>query len=420
MTRNWAEQIASDFEGPPPGREEKTRPDLVVLVSSVSRGIIGGILEYLKPLQRLLPQHQIAVRTFLYPRTLNLMESRGLPKFARIWLHLAFVLLCLLRIARLARRHRQVLVHSHGASYALLVGFLARIMGRPALHTFHSANSRRSTTLRLVGRRLDGLVFASESLEKEYKASSGVANEVTYHIPGAVDVTLFHPADGVQKEVLRKTFLRQYGLPDRGTLVLFMGRITPEKGVLELIEAISVLRNRQCPTSAVLAGPCLDSSQAYLRHIEARISDLGLSEWVVLAGPVTHPTKVQLMAAADVFVCPSRWEGSPLSVAEALASGVPVVATRVGGLVEQIPHGEAGLLVDESNPARLADAIGSLLTSESTRLQMARKAREHAVGVFGEDAFVEKHIALYAESVRRLMADQPPRGVRSSPGISSS
>src|SRR3990170_277223 len=89
-------------------------PERVVFVTSVSRGIVGGIINYIEPLERGLRDRGVLVHTLHYPRTLNLMESRGLPKFMRAPMHVAFAVLCVLRILRLRRYHPRILVHSHG------------------------------------------------------------------------------------------------------------------------------------------------------------------------------------------------------------------------------------------------------------------------------------------------------------------
>src|SRR3990170_1953568 len=101
----------------------------------------------------------------------------------------------------------------------------------------------------------------------------------------------------------------------------------PEKGVLELVEAVGDLKARGTPTSVMIVGPVLDSPavQAYFRRIQERVRTLGIEDWVVFTGPVTHPEKERLVAAADIFVCASIADVYPISVVEAVSAGVPVV-----------------------------------------------------------------------------------------------
>ena len=404
---------------PEPIEPSRPRPDAVVFITNVSRGIIGGIIQYLDSLERILPRHGIEVITFRFPKPLNLLESRGLPKFVRAPLHVLFALYCLARILRLRPKYRQVLVHSHGASYALLASFLARVMGYPAVHTFHSTIQRKSLVLRTFAPKLDALVFASESLHDLMRTVSEIRGREIYYISGAVDLDAFAPVDPHAKGPLRSEFLRKFGLPERGLLSIFVGRIMPEKGVLELVEAVGDLKARGTPTSVMIVGPVLDSPavQAYFRRIQERVRTLGIEDWVVFTGPVTHPEKERLVAAADIFVCASIADVYPISVVEALSAGVPVVATRVGGLVKQVRDGETGILVEPGNPRELAKAIDLLARSDSLRLRMGGAAREEAIRRFSEETLVQSHLELYAEVLQTRKKGHPlaspsePRGL---------
>jgi len=376
-------------------------PDLVVLVSSVSSGIVGGILEYLEPLKRNLPREGVSVLSFEFPRTLNLMESRGLPRPLRTGLHAMFILWTLLRILLARRRYRTILVHSHGASYAMITGFLARAYGHLAIHTFHSPISRPSAALRLLSGRLDGLVFVSRGLGDRLRSLTGVDHSSVDYIPGAADVQALVPLSAEDRTAERKNVLAASGLPDRGHLALFLGRITPEKGILELVEAVRFLRESRCPVAVLVAGPFLDSraGEAYRSLVERKIDDLGVSEWIALAGPVARPQKARFIGAADVFVCPSEWESSPIAVVEALSCGVPVVAFRAGGLGERIVDGEDGILVEPGDTVGLARAVEGLVRDESRRRAMAERAREEALRHYSVRSLVEQHLNLYARTL---------------------
>jgi spore coat protein SA len=373
-------------------------PGVVVFVTNVSAGIVGGIIQYLEPLKRELPLHGIKVVSLQYPKALNLIESKGLPRLVRAMGHGAFVLVCLARILRLGQRYGTLIVHSHGASYALLTSALAKVFGQVSIHTFHSPVHERSLILEGFAPKVDALVFVSASLHELLSSVSGVRGSETHHLPGAVDLDSFHPVARTEKDQLRASFLQGFGLPDHGILSLFIGRITPEKGVIELVEAASQLRNLGIPMSTVIAGPASNSRsvQSYLEKIEQTIHDRELSKLVHLAGSIDHPDKERLIAAADIFVNSSHWEAAGISVLEALASGVPVVASRVGGLREIVRDGHNGLLVEPGNPKELAEAIGKLARSEGLRRQMGEQARLDAELHFGELKLVNDHLKLYS------------------------
>ncbi len=380
------------------GKEQDRLPDVVVFVTNVSLGIIGGIIQYLDPLERRLKAHGMKVVTLRFPKSLNLMESRGLPRIVRALVHIGFALFCLGRILTLRNQGARILVHSHGASYALLTSMLAGRLGHPSVHTFHSPIQGKSRTLRWFAPKLDALVFVSASLHELIRTAAGVENRKVFYIPGSVDTQAFEPVSLEAKAILRRLFLGKYGLPDRGLLSIFVGRITPEKGVLELVEATGHLKALGTPTSVLVVGPVLDSSlaQAYHREIMRKIRGLGVAEWVALTGPVTHPEKERLMAASDIFVCSSLWEASGLSVVEAFAAGVPVVASRAGGLQERVQPGRNGLLVTPGDPGDLARAIDQLARNGEVRLAMGANARLDAVQQYSTEPFINAHLRLYA------------------------
>ena len=107
-----------------------------------------------------------------------------------------------------------------------------------------------------------------------------------------------------------------------------------------------------------------------------------------------------ILAAADVFVQPSRTEGLPLAVLEAMAHGLPVVATGVGGIPEAIEDQESGQLVPPGDPGALADAVARVLESPETAGMLARRARERVEAEFSIGVMVERYAGLYA-AVRR-------------------
>jgi glycosyltransferase involved in cell wall biosynthesis len=179
---------------------------------------------------------------------------------------------------------------------------------------------------------------------------------------------------------------------------VFLGRVAPEKGVVDLIEATWRLKTIGCPISFLVAGPALDSADAiaFVSSLKRRIYDLSLDDSIALIGLVAHPLKARLLAAADVVVCPSRWEASPMVVVEALASGVPVVGYRVGGLEEQIQDGETGFLVEPGSVSGIVEAVDRLMKSDSLRTEMGHRGREEVLRLYTVSSLVARHVDLYS------------------------
>ena len=165
------------------------------------------------------------------------------------------------------------------------------------------------------------------------------------------------------------------------------------KGVLDALAAAAALREQETPFRLTLVGPKGDvgDEESMARTIEA----LGLSDEVHYVGPVQGAAKNELLASANVFLHPSHFEGMPMSILEALAHGLPVIGSKVGGIPEVIEHGVHGLLVAPSEPVALADAITRLLRCRTTRNEMGMSARRLAKDRFGLDRLDRDLTELY-------------------------
>lgn len=172
--------------------------------------------------------------------------------------------------------------------------------------------------------------------------------------------------------------------------ILFMGRLWRDKGIFDLIDAAAEVVRRHPHVRFVCAG---DGDLAALR---ALIAERGLSEHFVLPGWVDGAAKAALQAEAELFVLPSYYEGLPVGVLEAMANGIPVVATDVGGIAEAM-DGEAGLLIAPGAPQQLAQALLRLLDDPALCAAMGAAGRRRAAAVYSEAAVLGALSALYAE-----------------------
>jgi glycosyltransferase involved in cell wall biosynthesis len=183
-------------------------------------------------------------------------------------------------------------------------------------------------------------------------------------------------------------------------LIVAVGRLKAPKDFPTLIRALSGLR----PDSfeAVIVGEGPDRPR-----LEEEIEALGLSGRVRLAGE--RRDVPELLAAADVFVLPSASEGLPVSVLEAMAAGLPVIASRVGGVPEQVSDGETGLLVEPGDPNELTAALDRLIADPSLRRRLGAAGRARAEQAFDLDPFRRAHVELYSRELarRRLPAPTP-------------
>jgi glycosyltransferase involved in cell wall biosynthesis len=132
---------------------------------------------------------------------------------------------------------------------------------------------------------------------------------------------------------------------------------------------------------------------------EQQARELGIGDRVIFAGWRTDVPA--LLAAMDVFVMPSLFEGGPTTVLEAMAMALPTAATRVGMVPEVMEHGETGMIVEPGDSAGLAHAISALVADGDLRGRMGQQARAKAIEDFSIDLMVERYLALFASAYRR-------------------
>jgi glycosyltransferase involved in cell wall biosynthesis len=196
------------------------------------------------------------------------------------------------------------------------------------------------------------------------------------------------------------THLFSPGREPRQAFVLTTGRLSPVKGLEDLLEAAQIVNQRLGPTRFVIAG------EGPVRAVlEKKISAAALQDQVELIGHVAERERLaDLYRQAALFVSPSHAEGLPTVLLEAMACECPVAATRVGGSPDVITHGENGMLVSPSQPAQLADVICDLLTHPSRREEMGRAGRRTVEAKFSWDRITQ----MYVDQYEKLMAGGTP------------
>jgi glycosyltransferase involved in cell wall biosynthesis len=158
---------------------------------------------------------------------------------------------------------------------------------------------------------------------------------------------------------------------DPGKKILFVGRLHPVKGTQYLLGAMKIIHQKLPEAKLVLVG---DGEER--EHLETLTDNLGIRECVEFAGRVPHERVEGYMNQAEVFVLSSLSEGFPVTILEAMACGLPVVATRVGGVPDIIEDGTNGYLVDAMNQEQMAEALLKLLQDEQLRKEMSDNNRK--------------------------------------------
>ena len=233
---------------------------------------------------------------------------------------------------------------------------LAREHGLPLVAKVHGTDvndyfrmPRRRALIVDALMRAQAVVAVSAALAERIR-EAGIRPERIHTIPNGVDTARFAPRD---RSAARATL----GLAPNAPLVLFVGNLKPVKAIDTLIRAFAVVARARADAALVIAG-----SGPLDGPLRALARQLGLGGVVRFTGGQSPEAIATWMNAADVLCLPSLSEGMPNVVLEAGASGLPVVATRVGGIPEIVREGVTGLLVAPSDPAALAEALASALS----------------------------------------------------------
>lgn len=195
---------------------------------------------------------------------------------------------------------------------------------------------------------------------------------------------------------LRDAVRAELGIMPNVLLFLAVGNPRPEKGFEDLIDATAILRDmegRERDFVVGVAGKLIDSE--YCRMLYRRVEERSVQDRFWFIGFRRDTTA--LYSAADVFVLSSRSEGLPMVILESMMAGLPVVATRVGGVPDAV--GDRGLLVEAANPEQLAFAMRRILSEEGLADRLGRAGREHAISTYGVDRMVDDYIACYEDMV---------------------
>ena len=300
----------------------------------------------------------------------------------------------LFELTRLLRRERPQILHA-SSSKAGVLGRLAAMFARVPIRFFtvhgwaFSAYSGVPGLLYRVADRLMAPLTTVTICVSEQELAAGLEagacrRDRSVVIHNAVDVA------GAPRSRHDRAVPRLIGV----------GRLKAPKDFLTLVRALAALPEGSFEALIVGDGP--DRAE-----LEAEIRRLGLEERVELAGE--RDDVAELLAASDAFVLSSRSEGLPVSVLEAMAAELPVVASAVGGLAELVVDGETGILVPAEDETALAEALGRFIEQPELRRRLGAAGRARAEAQFDLDAFRRAHLELYHRQLELAGAvPEPP------------
>ncbi|NPV29751.1 MAG: glycosyltransferase [Firmicutes bacterium] len=291
----------------------------------------------------------------------------------------------------MGKRNKYTLIHSNYWLSGWVGLQLQKIYRIPRVHTSHSLGIVRKNALgtnnpllsvrlqieKEVLQKADKVIATTPLEQKILSDYYSVDPQNISLVPCGVNTNLFHPAEDNKPLGLVK---------ENKKIILFVGRFEENKGLQVLLKSFDILKKKHPSTAAetllvIVGGDSLDTPPASLSPEKKKymkfIRENGLSDQVVFTGPVQHSSLPSWYAGAWVTVVPSYYESFGLVALEAMACGCPVIASRTGGLQQNVLHGKTGLLVEPKNPMDLATAINYLITNEKARNEMAKQAALH-------------------------------------------
>jgi len=311
-----------------------------------------------------------------------------------------------LKIAALARRRRCDVLHSH-LFFANIYTALSKI-GAPGprravsfhdvvydIYPAHGAwqKLRKSLDSRLMRHGMDGYSAVSHAVAAHFTEQLGLAPVRV--IPNAFPIEKLRPLADVQ----RGAVLTDYQFSAEDFVIVIPARLVPSKGHRFFIEALEILRARQlCPKALILGhGPLAEA-------LADEVKQRRLDDQIIFCGRIPQEKLLPIIQVADAVVLPSTHEGFGLAPAEAMALETPVLASRVGGLVDLIEDGVSGLMVPPGDAQALADGIAQLMADVALRQRLGRAGRQRIVEHFSAEAVAAQWEDFYRDLLAPLDA----------------
>jgi glycosyltransferase involved in cell wall biosynthesis len=285
------------------------------------------------------------------------------------------------------------LIHTH-LTYANILGCLAGYyVDIPVVTTIHSTNKENRRPLDFLITQLEVMAFrqfARRIMAVGYTVADAYKNRlgdrIVDVIPNGIPISELLP-DGIKMK-LRQEILKDISRP----VIITVGRFVQVKGFEDLIDAFSLLQKRIPRPMLIMIG-----SGRMLNQIKKKISDLNLVDSVNCLGERSDVSHI--LSIGDIYVNASHREGLPLTILEAMMSGLPIVATAVGDIPRVVKDEETGLIVPPHEPKRLALAMDQLLDAPAKIRTMGMAARLTAIREYSIDVWMKRLSALYREAL---------------------
>ena len=249
-------------------------------------------------------------------------------------------------------------------------------------------NYLHNTLYRMASRRINGFIAVSDEVERAILQTMRVNKSRVTTICNGVDVRRY------QQKFDRNAIRTNIGLKETDRVMIVVGTLKEQKGHRYLVQAAAPLIAQKDNLHILFAGdgPLRDS-------LQQQVQQLGLENNIHFLG--NRKDIPDLLAASDYFVLPSLWEGLPMALIEAMASGIPVLATCVSGSQQVVASGETGVLVPPGDVDQLRQAMSEMIANPEHAKQMGQAGSAHVEALFGAGKQADEHLALYLKEWRK-------------------
>jgi len=293
-------------------------------------------------------------------------------------------------LSRVLREFQPHVVHTHMAVQRYVFPILLRNRIAAAVHTIHNLAEHETDAF---GRLVHWFAFRNQvmpigiSQEVAASVSRFYGMQCRAVIPNCIPVEHYanSSSDGL-------VWRERHGIHPDAIVFTSVARLEPQKNPLLALKALSKMGNARAHLVLLGDGSLREQVAEYVQSndLASRVHLLGKQNDIP-----------NILAASDVFVLGSNWEGNPLAVMEAMAAGLPVIATEVGGVPELVRSGEEGILVRAGDWSAFADAMQELLNDSEKRIAMGHAARTRAFNEFRVERMVQQYADLYQEAVTK-------------------
>jgi len=296
-------------------------------------------------------------------------------------------------LLRMKNREQKIdLIHSHTVSGA----FVGTLLGIPTMFTLHGMMWREKNYIQGLYSRFTYEVnikrfnYFSRRLKKLIAISPYVVSEVDQYLKTRI------PDTEVIENPVSDAFFEQEKHEKEG-LILYPAYFSPLKNQYNLIEALYRLKKDKVRFHCLLPGTIMD--QAYYETIKNLIQTRGLNDDITIPGPVPFGQMLRLYSEASVMVISSYQETAPLVISEAMASGTPVIASRISGIPYMVSEGNSGLLINPADPEEIAATLRTVLDDSSLRKKFGGESRQIAAARWKSEVITNRLIDTYVHQV---------------------